>query len=464
MQYSIVNLSQIVSDFRIDAECYKKEYLEIEERLKKKQYTTIRRIVKTFSKGIFDIKAECYSDVGVPFVRISDLKNMLIDDSNIVHIPEEESEKAKNSVLSYGDVVLSKTAYPAASLVSLERCNTSQDTIAVKLRDDSHIKSHFLVTFLNSKYGFLQMKRWFTGNIQMHLNLKDSKGIIIPILSDNFQDLIEEQFERVISQIEKSKELYDQAQNLILSELGLLDWNPKHQLTFVRNFSKTQQAERIDAEYFQPKYDEIVEAIKRYSGGWNTVGNLLNIKDKNFYPKKNVVYKYIELANIGGNGEITGCTELEGQELPTRARRKVSKGDVIVSSIEGSLSSIALITEEYNRALCSTGFYVVDSDDINSETLLVLLKSPIGQLQLKKGCSGTILTAINKDELEKIILPQIDGPLQEEIKQKITESFNLRKQSKHLLESAKKAVEIAIEEDEDTALEWLNNEVGEVDA
>ena len=36
--------------------------------------------------------------------------------------------------------------------------------------------------------------------------------------------------------------------------------------------------------------------------------------------------------------------------------------------------------------------------------LLVLLKSIVGQLQLKKGCSGTILTAINKEEFSKIAI------------------------------------------------------------
>ena len=141
--------------------------------------------------------------------------------------------------------------------------------------------------------------------------------------------------------------------------------------------------------------------------------------------------------------------------MPTRARRKVCRNDVIVSSIEGSLSSIALITKEYDNALCSTGFYVVKSDDINSETLLVLLKSHVAQEQLNKGCSGTILPAINKDELGKIILPMVVKKVQAKIHQKITKSFTLRKQSNHLLECAKQAVEMAIERDEKTALQWL---------
>ena len=147
----------------------------------------------------------------------------------------------------------------------------------------------------------------------------------------------------------------------------------------------------------------------------------------------------------------------QGEDLPTRARRKVAAGDVIVSSIEGSLESIALITEEYDNALCSTGFHVIQSEVLNSKVLLVLLKSIVGQLQLKKGCSGTILTAINKEEFSKIAVPEIKEEKQAEIEQKVIESSNLRKQAKDLLEHAKRAIEIAIEQDEQTAINWLES-------
>lgn len=185
--------------------------------------------------------------------------------------------------------------------------------------------------------------------------------------------------------------------------------------------------------------------------------NLAPAKDTNFNPDAETEYQYIELANIGSNGEITGCMVEQGEDLPTRARRKVAASDVIVSSIEGSLESIALITEEYDNALCSTGFHVVQSDVLNSKVLLALLKSIVGQLQLKKGCSGTILTAINKEEFSKIAVPKIKEEKQSEIEQKVNESFNLRKHAKDLLEHAKRAVEIAIEQDEQSAIDWLES-------
>ena len=105
MQVSIVKKSNIVSDFRIDAELYQSHYLEIEKTLKLLIHTNIGEEVSVFKKGIFDINAECYSTRGIHFVRISNLKNMIIDESGIVFIPEEENKKYLNTLLQKNDII-----------------------------------------------------------------------------------------------------------------------------------------------------------------------------------------------------------------------------------------------------------------------------------------------------------------------------------------------------------------------
>ena len=78
-------------------------------------------------------------------------------------------------------------------------------------------------------------------------------------------------------------------------------------------------------------------------------------------------------------------------------------------------------------------------------------------MQLKKGCSGTILTTINKAEFSKMALPKIKAEKQTEIEQKVIESFNLRNRSKDFLEHTKRAVEIAVEQDEQAPIDWLES-------
>lgn len=64
--------------------------------------------------------------------------------------------------------------------------------------------------------------------------------------------------------------------------------------------------------------------------------------------------------------------------------------------------------------------------------------------------------------MRETVIPLLPQDKQTQIQQKVIEAFNLRKQSKHLLECAKKAVELAIEQDEQTAIQWLENETKEM--
>lgn len=464
MQVSVKKLSESLQhpDYRWDGEylCFEPyknnqiKYIPIGDTLKSSQY------------GL-SISMNEDGD-GTKIYRMNEISNMMCDRNILKYAPitPEEIEAYK---LNDRDVLFNRTN----SQVFVGRTGIfkefSQEPIVfasylVRIVPDVNVVTpEYLTTFLNTKYGILDVKRRARISInQSNVNAEELKRVEIPLVNRTLQLLVTDSFDEAFRYIQKSESTFKEAESILLSELGLANWQPKHQLTFVKNYSDTEQAKRIDAEYFQPKYEEIVKAIKAYKGGWDSLGNLAKLKDKNFNPVEKKRYKYIELSNITGNGEIADCMIEEGQDLPTRARRKVATGDVIVSSIEGSLNSIALIEEEYGQALCSTGFHAVNSKTFNPETLLVLLKSIVGQLQLKKGCSGTILTAINRDEFKQVVLPKVIQSKQTEIQQKVIESFNLRKQSKHLLECAKRAVEIAIEQDEQAAINWLENETKEL--
>lgn len=392
------------------------------------------------------------------YVRNNDIDDFVIGDNNPALIPREVYDALPRFHIRENDLLITVVGTLGKTAIA-----TAKDTKSIFSCKSTIIRSNglnpfYLAAYLNSATGRILSLRGKRGAIQEGLNLSDLKEIQVFIPSDDFQTDIEETIKVAFALVDSAKSLYDESQYALLTELGLADWQPQHHVESIRNFSEVWSAGRIDAEYYQPKYDEVVNAVKGYRGGWDSLGNLVNLKGVNFPPDDATEYRYIELANIAGNGEIMDCTVGLGADLPSRARRKVSAGDVIVSSIEGSLESIALIDSQYDGAVCSTGFHVINSHAFNTETLLVLLKSTVGQLQLKKGCSGTILTAINKEEFSKIVLPKIAEGTQDEIQKKVVESAALRRQSRRLLESAKRAVEIAIEQDEATAMAWLEEE------
>jgi len=472
MQYSVVkksDLDKIV--LRIDAEFYHPDFIQLEKKIASLEATTVRK-----AHGELDCSAfypsivEYYNweRIGMPFLRVDEIQDGLLNlTGDTVFLPILIIDENKNTIAHCypGDIVIAKGGNTIAKVALLtdeyKEYTACRDLIILRTKELTELNEFFLWIFLHSEYGKKSLLRTASQTGQPHLTIEAIYELLIPKFSTVFQNRFEKLHLTIRRQHAAALNSYKEAEQILLSEIGLFNWKPEHQLSFVKRFSDIKSADRIDAEYYQPMYDEIVEKVKDYRNGYKPLGDVLKIKDKNFVPKDDVTYKYIELANISANGNINGIIETEGRALPSRARRKVNTGDVIVSSIEGSLSSIALINDDLNNALCSTGFYVVNSNTINSETLLVLLKSPVGQLQLRKGCSGTILTAIGKEKFEKIILPEIsdNNNLQKEIRQKISEMYQVKAISKRILDIAKRGVEMAIEQNEEEATRWLNEEV-----
>jgi len=363
------------------------------------------------------------------------------------------SANLTRSKLYKNDVVLSYTGeYRRALVLQEDDMQLGPNVCRIRPKYDTNL-SYLVSTFFNSSVGQRILNQEKTMSAQPTEAMSRIRNITIPKFFNLAKELrvIIVQADDLRKQADKT---YIDAEKVLLSELGLTGFTPSTEAVTVKNFSQSfGTSGRLDAEYYQPKYEDYEAALN----AGQTLADLCDIHDSAFVPHKND-YKYIELSDIGASGNITSSSFAPFEELPTRARRPVKSGQVIVSSIEGSLASCALVTGDYGGALCSTGFYVVDSAKINSETLLVLFKSePIQQI-MKKRCSGTILTAISKTALETMPFPMIDEGIQDEIADLVKKSFTYRRQSERLLETAKQAAEMAIEQGEANAIEFLSED------
>lgn len=449
--------SELERTIRIDSEFYIKSAIHISEMLQIKPHNSLTTYVNVSDGNHMGI-SEHFSDEGVPYYRGQDAGTFFIENSNPVCIDEKTFALPvmKRSHLKKGDVLLSIVGtIGSLSLVYSDRNATCSCKLAI-LRPNDNKNSELLATFLSCKYGQAQIARFTRGAVQKGLILEDMDQLIVPIFGDRVIEAINNTIQGAYQLQEKAEICYHDAERNLLSSLNIQIKDQTIPVIAEKSFTESfMRTGRLDAEYYQPKY----ELIQNDLNTDETVLSLCNIYDKPFIPDKASSYSYIELANVGQNGDVSGVDTIIGSDLPSRARRRVSAGQVIVSSVEGSLQSCALIEDEYDGALCSTGFYVLDSDVINSETLLVLFKSEPIQALLIQRCSGTILTAISKDEFLSMPLPKIDSELQKTVAEKVQESFALRRKSKELLEVAKQAVEMAIEQGEDAALAWLEKRV-----
>lgn len=443
-----------IIDYRIEAEYFNKRFLIIDNVFEKLKFVTFFEIAD-YENGRAYSSDEFFegSNDGVKVAKIGDVTQKRKNE-NWVSISNTEFKNKKGRYLVNGDILMTLTGDPPdVGKVNLFFENDLKSTwnqrvarIFLKKNQNIILNQNTLFIILSTHYCREQLERYAKGIRQRNLGTECIEKLKLPILHNSLQLIINKLVEKSFNILSKSQILYYQAEKLLLETIGFEHFNPGNKGTNVKYFRETFfTTERLDAEYYQLKYEEYLKLIREYAGGYKPLENICNIKDCNFIPKKEEKYKYIELSDINKSGNIIGCTVAQGNELPSRARRKVNVNDVVISSIEGSLESCALVTKEYDNAICSTGFYVINSHTINSETLLVLFKSEVMQNLLKQACSGTILTAINKKEFKQLAVPLINFDIQKEIAGLIQNSFKLRKECEDLLEEAKLMVENEID-------------------
>lgn len=445
---------------RIDSGYFSKLAIEAERLVEALPNKPLGELARVFRKGIFDIKAETYVDSGegVPFIRISDIKSGLIQKHSTAWIDHAAHAMESKTALYFGDLVLSKTAYPAASMINLPECNVSQDTIAMRLTAEAKREfcSGFIAAFLNSRQGLALMARRFQGNVQQHLSLEDAKAIRVPRFSLPFQDAVHSWIMEADRQQEAVTQLMAKAESQLLSALGLADWIPTEQLTYTARAREALVAQRLDARFFAPRIRAILDLL---SANGRTVADVARHRREKFRPHDCQVFDYIEISDIDGAGAATS-TRLACADAPSRATWHVRPNDIITSTVRPIRRLSAQIEPEQNGFVCSSGFVVVEPRDVVSEVLLTYLRLPVICELLDLYASASMYPAIADVDIFDLPLPEIQDTIADQITQNVRGAKVAKTRAVRMVNAAKRGAEIAIEDGELAAVAYLDQVKG----
>jgi len=76
-------------------------------------------------------------------------------------------------------------------------------------------------------------------------------------------------------------------------------------------------------------------------------------------------------------------------------------------------------------------------------------------MQVERDCGGSVILHWKPEQVKRLQIPILPLEIQQEIASLVQQSHEARRKAKELLEVAKKAVEIAIEEGEEKAINFL---------
>jgi len=467
LEATVIKFSELERTHRIDSEFFRKEYLEVAVELKKKNLQLITDFVRVFDGNHMKI-SENFSDIGVPYYRGQDMHHFFIEKSSPICIDEDTYNLSymKRSHLKKGDVLLSIVGtIGGVALVSTDQDATCNCKLAI-LRPQK-IKPEYFASFLNSRFGQNQIQRFTRGAVQMGLILEDMNQLVIPEFSTQFEDAVSNVVLAAEQYLKRSDLKYQQAEDLLLSELGLKDWKPIAETIAIKSFSESfLSSGRFDAEYYQPKYDQAEKSIKDCGFPSQSLGSLIEPIQNGFdyreYTEEGT--PYIRVGDVK-NGQINfeSAVKIPISMADVDKPVGLQVGDILFTR-KGSFGNSAVVTELEINGIISSEIMLVrltsaSKKEILPEYVSLFLNSKFGYLQVERRVHGVAYYSISQPDLANLLIPILPKPQQQKIVEKIKSSFSLKQKSKQLLEIAKTGVERAIEQNEERATIWMNQKL-----
>jgi restriction endonuclease S subunit len=461
-QVSIIKLSELEGAKRIDAEYYQPVFdsLRILTKFDLRKLNNISDIAygTTPPGGIFE-------EAGIPFVRSQNFIIGMINKTEIVFCKKEFHEENKKSAIRPGDILFAAVGGTIGQIAivqdSIDEGNINQNIARVRILD-SNINPYYAGLFFLSKYGQLQIFRLVTGNAQAYLNSFQIGSFKIPILSKQIQDKLCTCFKKVEYFVENSYSLYSQAESLFLEELRLKDFKPKYQKTYTARLSDAFSSRRIDGEYFQPAYRDMIEKLKENNVELKPLKEFILSIQKGVEPGsenyRNEGKPFIRVSNLSIHGFIERDQKYLSEELYQQLKETYEprKGDFLLT--KDATPGIAYVVKEQIEGIISSGILrlKIDESKINKEYLALCINSIVGKIQVERDCGGSVILHWKPEQVRKLKIPLLPIETQQEIASLVQQSYEAREKAKELLDVAKRAVEIAVEESEEKALFYID--------
>lgn len=472
LDVAVLSLSEVRKDnrvFRIDPQYFAKEALKAEAQIKRLDWSELHSISTSVeSFGAYDLtNLYEYTEEGIPFLRCVNIKDGYADFTDVLYISPEAHKLLWKSEVKPGMVLLTMSGSVGNAAVALSSwaypLNSNQDI--AKITPDSDTNPFYLAAFLNSHYGQIQIQRMPVGSVQQHIFLWMIEKLVVPRFSKPLESSIAKAAKSSCKYQAEAKEILQDAGHLLNTSLGLSNWKDPELLTYSRQASEVVRAGRWDAEFFHPKFEALLSAVRRSNSEVRELGDiitgLVNGVDARAFVEDGV--PYIRVGDVKlGRLDIDGAKRVS---LPMGGFGKdvlLREGDIVFTR-KGSFGKAALVRPGQEHCIISSEIMrmrrkVEWEDRILPEYLTLLFNSILGRYQAEQYAHGVAFYSVAQEDVVHFQIPILPMAVQEKLKLSFLKSEMARVKAFHLMERAKNCVEIAIDKNESLALRYLSEE------
>ena len=454
--FSVVRMSQLEGALRLDAEYYKLEYLSLLNHLKKVGCVPVKNIAFPIKRKFRPQKGEYFD-----YIEISEV-DLTTGEFNTSKIIGEEAPDRAQWVVNKDDILVSMVRpIRNAVIIIRERKENLVCSSGFAILHSQDIQANYLFLYFKMPFIARLLDRHTTATEYPAVSWNDVLNIPIYSGSEEFQIGISSMVDKSFTLLKQSRSFYSQAENLLLEELGLKDFKPKNEKTYTANLSDAFSVHRIDAEYFQPAYEEVIEKLREKNIELKPLRKFILRIQKGIEPGSENYQDegkpFIRVSNLSKNGFTDRDQKYLSEELYQQLREtyEPKPGDFLLT--KDATPGIAYVVKEQIEGIISSGILKlqINESEINKEYVALCINSLIGKTQVERDGGGSVIIHWKPEQVKRLIIPNLPFSTQGEIASLVQQSHEARRKAKELLEAAKRAVEIAIEQSEENAMSFL---------
>lgn len=132
----------------------------------------------------------------------------------------------------------------------------------------------------------------------------------------------------------------------------------------------------------------------------------ISIRGAQRTPEANEHFTYVDIGSI--DREIKAIFEpqyLLGETAPSRARKVINTGDILVSLTRPNLNAVALVSDKYDNQIASTGFEVIKPTLVDSRYIFALVRSKDFIDAISGKVQGALYPAAKSSDVQEYKFP-----------------------------------------------------------
>ena len=435
---------------RFDPNSYYFERTNIIKSLKNSSHKLERlKFVASFKKTIVNDITD-----NLPYIGLEN-----IESNTGCYIPTNEKESISSAIQFKKGQVLFPKLRPYLNKVYFTEfdgiCSTEFHVL-----DSSKVSNEYLANFLRTNLIVNQTKYLMSGNTLPRLQTEDIENLLIPILSNETENKVNEIMKFAYNQKQQNEteaeKLLASIDTFLLNQLGIT--LPKHEENTLKSRMFTTSLKELSSARFDPNYHTkyYKELFKSFEDGKYEYSTIKKYADfQSGYAFKSTDYLedsnclLITIKNIRQNQiDINNATYLPDDFYDIYEDFQIKKDDLLIAMTGATIGKVGIYDHE-EKSLLNQRNGIIKPTNINSIYLMSLLNLNVFQSIILRNSNGGAQPNISETDIMKIKIPVPPIVKQIEIANHITE---IRKQAQALKDKTKIALQKANEEIENLLL------------